>query len=62
MSSAASNIRSTGAHVLVVFPLQAKTAIAPLDRVKILFQTSNADFKKFAGELPFFHCFGVTCG
>lgn len=37
--------------------LQAKTAIAPLDRVKILFQTSNADFKQYAGEpsrdLPF---------
>jgi hypothetical protein len=32
---------------------QAKTAIAPLDRVKILFQTSNADFKKFAGQYHF---------
>lgn len=28
---------------------QAKTAIAPLDRVKILFQTSNTEFSRFAG-------------
>ena len=27
----------------------AKSAIAPLDRVKILFQTSNAEFAKYAG-------------
>ncbi|OXG43039.1 solute carrier family 25 (mitochondrial carrier protein), member 16 [Cryptococcus neoformans Bt120] len=27
----------------------AKTSIAPLDRVKILFQTSNAEFTKYAG-------------
>jgi solute carrier family 25 protein 16 len=28
----------------------AKTLIAPLDRVKILFQTGNADFKKYSGS------------
>ncbi|WRT63403.1 uncharacterized protein IL334_000308 [Kwoniella shivajii] len=38
----------------------AKTAIAPLDRVKILFQTSNADFRKYAGTpLGLVHATGV---
>lgn len=31
--------------------LQAKTVVAPLDRVKILFQASNPDFQKYTGEL-----------
>ncbi|WWC67139.1 uncharacterized protein I206_101046 [Kwoniella pini CBS 10737] len=38
----------------------AKTAIAPLDRVKILFQTSNADFRKYAGTpMGLIHASGV---
>lgn len=28
---------------------QAKTVVAPLDRVKILFQASNPDYTKYAG-------------
>ena len=34
--------------------LQAKTVVAPLDRVKILFQTSNPQFAKYTG-----HAFGL---
>ncbi|KAF7972852.1 hypothetical protein HWV62_16882 [Athelia sp. TMB] len=33
-------------HILAA---QAKTVVAPLDRVKILFQTANPDFQKYAG-------------
>ncbi|KAI8867014.1 mitochondrial carrier [Ramicandelaber brevisporus] len=29
----------------------AKTLVAPMDRVKILFQTSNPDYKRFSGDL-----------
>jgi solute carrier family 25 (mitochondrial carrier protein), member 16 len=29
---------------------QAKTAIAPLDRVKILFQTHHQDFARYVGQ------------
>lgn len=32
------------------FQPQAKTVVAPLDRVKILFQASNPDFQKYAGR------------
>lgn len=35
--------------ILVARP-QAKSVVAPLDRVKILFQSSNPDFRKYAGE------------
>ena len=31
-------------------PHQAKTAIAPLDRVKILFQAQNPEFQKYSGR------------
>ena len=30
-------------------PSQAKTVVAPLDRVKILFQASNPEYQKYAG-------------
>lgn len=36
---------------------KAKTVVAPLDRVKILFQTSNPDFRKYAGTSS---CFVTT--
>ena len=35
--------------MVIIFYIQAKTVVAPLDRVKILFQTSNPDFRKYAG-------------
>lgn len=42
---------SSGRALSSALTSQAKTAVAPLDRVKILFQTSNADFLKYQGEL-----------
>ncbi|KAG6920136.1 hypothetical protein DXG01_004902 [Tephrocybe rancida] len=35
----------------------AKTIVAPLDRVKILFQASNPDFRKYAGEIVFYRSY-----
>ncbi|GLB37842.1 putative mitochondrial carrier (TC 2.A.29) family protein [Lyophyllum shimeji] len=37
----------------------AKTVVAPLDRVKILFQASNPDYRKYAGSLRGAFCAGV---
>lgn len=41
--------------------VKAKTAVAPLDRVKILFQASNPDYLKYSGEYApgtlFPHCY-----
>lgn len=37
------------------YDMQAKTVVAPLDRVKILFQASNPDFHKYAGKYHSFH-------
>ncbi|WFD28673.1 coenzyme A transporter [Malassezia nana] len=39
-----------GCAVCTRFSHQAKTAIAPLDRVKILFQASNPDYQKYSGR------------
>ncbi|KAI6008674.1 mitochondrial carrier domain-containing protein [Pisolithus marmoratus] len=38
----------------------AKTAVAPLDRVKILFQASNPDFQKYAGVCILNSTFAVS--
>ncbi|KAF7799472.1 hypothetical protein EIP86_010707 [Pleurotus ostreatoroseus] len=35
--------------IFIERPSQAKTVVAPLDRVKILFQASNPDYSKYAG-------------
>ena len=40
-------LRSSFLSILMCY--QAKTVVAPLDRVKILFQASNPDFQKYAG-------------
>lgn len=42
-------ILSIGLIFLLCYFFQAKTVVAPLDRVKILFQASNPEFQKYAG-------------
>ena len=40
--------------------VQAKTVVAPLDRVKILFQASNPEFQKYAGTLALCYSSALT--